>query len=329
MKVLAIFPELHDANPGGIQVSASLAWEALQRETEAHAIFVSSRWQSLRAARAAAFDADIVLFWHLDLLRIAPLLRGAQRRVVFLHGIEAWRRHRFITAMLLRNTNVAANSNYTLQRAAEFNSAIRSATHAIVPLGLGQPRPTTTPLLSPPAAVMIGRLHSGERYKGHHEVIRSWPCVLQRLPDAQLWIVGDGDLRGELEQQVTALQLGSSVRFFGRITDSEKEQLIAAARCLVLPSRGEGFGLVYVEAMRAGRPSLVGPDAGAEVINAPEAGLSVDPADHVALCEALVKLMRLDAAWERMSDAARARYRAHFTAGHFQARLIDALRRLH
>ena len=329
MKVLGIFPELHNANPGGIQVSASIAWEALQRETEARGIFVSSRWQSLRAARAAAFDADLVLFWHLDLLRMAPLLRGAPRRVVFLHGIEAWRRHRFTTATLLRNAHVVANSNYTLQRAAQYYSAIGTPGRAIVPLGLGQPQPTTTPLLSPPAALMIGRLHSGERYKGHHEVIGSWPCVLQRLPDAQLWIVGDGDLRGELEQHAAALQLGGSVRFFGRITDAEKEQLLAAARCLVLPSRGEGFGLVYVEAMRAGRPSLVGPDAGAEVINAPEAGLSVDPNDPIALCEALVKLMTLDAAWERMSDAARARYRAHFTAAHFQARLIDALRRLH
>jgi phosphatidylinositol alpha-1,6-mannosyltransferase len=175
---------------------------------------------------------------------------------------------------------------------------------------------------------MIGRLDQGERYKGHHEVISAWPAVQQRLPGAQLWIVGDGDLRVELEALANERQL-AEVRFFGRISDADKDGLLRAARCLVLPSRGEGFGLVYLEAMRQGRPCLVGNDAGREVVNPPEAGIGVDPADPDQLVSALVHLLTPGAEWERMSAAARRRYADNFTARHFQDRLLAALERVH
>ena len=329
MKVLAIFPDLRDVNPGGVQVSAEIAWEVLQRQTTARALFLRGKLGALTAARALDFDADMVLVWHLDFLRIAPFLRTRAPRVVFLHGIEAWRRHGWLTRRLFGSTRFIANSRYTIDRATPFIPQLAESTTDIVPLGIGTSGVVTAPLQSPPAAIMIGRLDAGERYKGHHEVIRAWPRVQRTHRDAQLWIVGDGSLREELEQEVRELALGNAVRFFGRVTEEEKHRLLVAARCLVLPSRGEGFGLVYLEAMRAGRPSLVGTDAGREVIAPPEAGLSVDPANADALSDAIVELLTLDWAWEQKSDSARRRYANQFTAAHFQSRLMSALQRTH
>jgi glycosyltransferase involved in cell wall biosynthesis len=93
-----------------------------------------------------------------------------------------------------------------------------------------------------------------------------------------------------------------------------------------MPSRAEGFGLVYLEAMRLGRPCLVSPhDAAREVVRPPVAGLAVDPNLPQPLVDALVRLMTDNPEWQRFSDAARGRYEGEFTAQNFQSRLVSAL----
>jgi glycosyltransferase involved in cell wall biosynthesis len=93
-----------------------------------------------------------------------------------------------------------------------------------------------------------------------------------------------------------------------------------------MPSRAEGFGLVYLEAMRLGRPCLVSnADAGREVVNPPEAGLSVDAEDAGALADSICRLIAQDREWDLWSTRARARYEANFTVQHFQHRLRAAV----
>jgi len=177
-----------------------------------------------------------------------------------------------------------------------------------------------------PIALMLGRLSRHEDYKGHREVIKTWPLVLQNMPNAELWIVGDGDLRPALESLVKAYELEAKVRFWGCVTEEVKQELLARSRCLVLPSRGEGFGLVYLEAMRLGRPCLVSTsDAGREVINPPEAGLAIDPQSPQMIADALCKLLADNSKWKELSKCAKRRYEAMYTAKHFQERLLSAL----
>lgn len=326
MKVLAVFPPLHEMNAGGIQVAGRMAWQALERCAEASLLEVSAqhRWRAVQQARRRRSPFDVVLFWHLDLLRLTPFLPRA-RRAVFLHGLEAWRRPGALSRVLLRGATLLANSQYTATRSQPY---LGSRHMEIVHLGAGEAdAPVQTPAV-PPIALMIGRLDAGERYKGHHEVIAVWPDVQQAIPGAQLWIAGEGDLRDELQDEVQQRQLHGAVRFFGRVSEGEKEALLQAASALVLPSTGEGFGLVYLEAMRLGRPCLVGPDAGREIVDPPEAGMSVEPSNKQQLVQAIVALLTPGVAWQQMSQAARRRHAERFTAAHFQARLVAALQRL-
>ena len=93
-----------------------------------------------------------------------------------------------------------------------------------------------------------------------------------------------------------------------------------------MPSRGEGFGLVYLEAMRWGRPCLVSTyDAGQEVVNPPEAGLSVDSSDLAQLANSLCRLLLPGAEWDSWSAGARRRYEHFYTAELFQKRLVSML----
>ena len=349
LELLGIFPAFHTPNPGGIQVSGMLAWEAIQqacdaRGANAHAVQIDlsnsaadaldlnstmmrSRPGAALQVLRARWSPQIVLCWHADLLRLLPLIRDAQRRVLFLHGIEVWDTPGWLKQRLYSGLDlILANSAFTLARARAAAPVLSRVRGIVVPLGVGDPCVKTPEPQDPPAAMMLGRLDRGERYKGHGPVLEGWARVLERIPNAQLWIVGEGDLRQELEESVRVLALSDHVTFFGRVDEARKNELLMKARCLLLPSRAEGFGIVYAEAMRLGRPSLVGvSDAGREVVNPPETGLAADQDDAQALGEAIVRLLTPGPEWDGWSQRARQRHADLYTAEAFQRRLVSAL----
>lgn len=344
--LLGLFPTFTASATGGIQFSGRLAWEGVSHHLTAQGgtahLFSfgppADAWQAGRGAttkgRAMTValrwhpPAQTILVWHSGLLKLVPFFRRPRARLVlFLHGIEVWREQDVLTRLLLRRVALfLSNSQHTWERFLTFHPTLAGAPHQVVPLGVGDPLPPAPPPNMPPAALMVSRLERSEDYKGHREVIAAWPQVLTQRPDARLWIAGTGDLRPELEQMVQARGLGEQVEFLGSIPDNEKEARLARCHALVMPSRGEGFGLVYLEAMRHGRPCLVSTlDAGREVVAPPEAGLAADPTDPHALSTALVRLLTRDEQWAQWERAARERYARHFTASHFQQRLLTAL----
>jgi phosphatidylinositol alpha-1,6-mannosyltransferase len=333
-EILGLFPAFDSERFGGIQMSGRDAWKSVVDgfgEASAHILFYkqgefkgTTVFSALRSPRAKR-----ILVWHLQLARLVPLVATTQSRVtVFLHGIEAWRRLDYLTRAALRRVHLfVSNSDFTWARFVEFNPEFAEAAHQTVHLGFGTiSNDARTANGSPPAVLMVGRLLRSENYKGHKELIGAWPLLVRSLPNAELWIAGDGDLRPELEQLARSLGVQGRVRFYGHISEFEKEQLIEQCRCLAMPSTGEGFGLVYLEAMRMGRPCLVSTlDAGQEVVNPPEAGLAVDPSDSAAMASALVRLLTLGPEWTAWSDQSRRRYATKFTREHFQERLTSAL----
>ena len=347
--ILGLFPDIEEI--GGVQLSGRVAWEKIVDPADSHfkdvslfsygrrkrsltynganEIHVSSRLGGIIAALRERATFQLVLVWHLSLLKLLPFFHvpGA-KLVVFLHGIEAWRRQNWFIRRLLKRVDLfLANSSHTWERFVSFNTELTNAQHCTVHLGVGLPLTGPTPEPSETAAaLMISRLVGSEDYKGHRSMIAAWPRVLERKPGAQLWIVGDGDLRSELERLVEHRNLCQRVRFWGWVSEARKHELLAQCRCLALPSRGEGFGMVYLEAMRMGRPCIVSNmDAGREVVDPPIAGLAADPAEPPQLVEAVCRALTPGEEWDRWSKQARSRYEANFTAKHFQKRLMDAL----
>jgi phosphatidylinositol alpha-1,6-mannosyltransferase len=333
--ILGLFPAFDSPVFGGVQASGREAWQGIVARTgqeRARAIFYqpgSSKIKAVLRIVRNRQEARVILVWHLHLLKLLPFLNSpASRVILFLHGVEAWRKHDPLTRFLLKKVDLfLSNSDYTWQRFLDYNPAFRAADHRTVHLGAGSPLGGTPPPPSqPPAALMIGRVSMNENYKGHLQVIKAWQRLRQSVPCAQLWIVGDGDLRALLEQNARENDLDGCIKFFGSVPDSKKEELIASSRCLLLPSRGEGFGLVYLEAMRMGRPCLVSTaDAGREVVNPPEAGLAVDPALPDDIAAAVQRLLNCGSVWNEWSVRARTRYEARFTGEHFRVRLVNVI----
>lgn len=176
------------------------------------------------------------------------------------------------------------------------------------------------------SVLVVGRMSRSERYKGHDELLECWSTVVRRVPDAQLVIVGRGDDADRLRSKAEQLGVSSHVLFAGFVGDATLQALQEKAAIFALPSRGEGFGLVYLEAMRAGLACVGGvDDAAGDVIVDGETGVLVDPAHRDALAEALVRLLDSPGLCAAYGAAGRRRFEAEFTFEHYCTRLRTVL----
>jgi phosphatidylinositol alpha-1,6-mannosyltransferase len=173
---------------------------------------------------------------------------------------------------------------------------------------------------------MVGGLRSDQAYKGHEEVIQAWPAVVAAVPDARLVIVGDGDDRPRLERLARKSGAGDRIAFTGFASDELLAACYERAALFVMPSRGEGFGLVYVEAMTRGLPCIGSRhDAAGDVIVNGKTGLLVDQDDIHGIAQAIASLLRDPDRRRAMGEAAKHRVGEEFTTAAFRRRLNTLL----
>lgn len=127
--------------------------------------------------------------------------------------------------------------------------------------------------------------------KNHALLIRAFSKAVQSCPNLELWLVGDGELRRDIEELVKQLGLEEKVKFLG--VRSDVPELLSQADIFVLSSDYEGFGLVVAEAMASGLPVIATAVAGVtEVLEGGKAGILVPPKDADALAKAIVELVK-------------------------------------
>jgi glycosyltransferase involved in cell wall biosynthesis len=140
---------------------------------------------------------------------------------------------------------------------------------------------STTPLFA-----YLGRL---KRYKGVQFVIRAFAAM--HHPTAVLEIAGAGDFRIGLERLAASLDLGSRVRFLGRIDEEEKLRLLRRAWALMLASPKEGWGITNLEAAACGTPVVASNSPGIrESVRDAETGFLVPHGDIRAMAAAMLQL---------------------------------------
>jgi phosphatidylinositol alpha-1,6-mannosyltransferase len=216
-----------------------------------------------------------------------------------------------------------ANSEHTARRFRQANPGFSGRPIAVCHLGVGAADAARSPMISArdvagPFALIVGRLAGSERYKGHDVLIDLWPRIRDAVPDARLVVAGDGDDRARLEAKAAAL--GPPVRFLGRVSDQALDALYRDCAFFVMPSRDEGFGLVFLEAMRAGKACIGGAGAAAEVIEDGVTGLVVDATDEGEIEKAVVRLFLEPETRARMGGAGAERVAREFTEAHFRRR---------
>ncbi len=283
---------------------------------------------ALRASRQARPELTVAC----SHLHLAPIAKGlawmagrGSRPIVMLCGIEAWVRLRPIERWAIASSDIAAISQHTVDRFRAANSDVGAVDVTVCHPGL----PATSgaaPRRGPsPIALIVARMSSAERYKGHDALLELWPRVLETHPDAVLAIAGDGDDRPRLEAKAALLGIERAVTFAGRISDAALAGLYARCRFFVMPSRDEGFGLVFLEAMRAAKPCIGASGAASEIIENGATGYVIDSSDRPALLATMLRLYGEPDTCERLGAAGRARFLAEFTDRHFRARFARVI----
>lgn len=244
---------------------------------------------------------DLVICGHVNLLPVARTL--SSRPLLVTHGIDAWKRLDRVRSKLLHDcAGVISVSALTRDRLLAW-SGYRGPTFVLPnavrleQYGL-RPRPQALieryHLDGKRVILTVGRISGAERYKGFDEVLE----ILPELPEDVVYVIaGGGNDAPRLQKKARHLGVGSRVVFTGLFPESEKPDLYALADVYVMPSRGEGFGFVFLEAMASGIPVIASKhDGGREAVLDGKLGLLVDPASpseiRAAIEECFVRCVR-------------------------------------
>lgn len=315
-----------------------------------HAAFHGCRGRRIRFAAKlvglAARHRDLV-FDHVTLaLPVLPLAAGgAVRTVIFAHGSEAWRRVRRSSRWSLRAAALClTNSRYTLRRmrrrlGRRFRG--RACPLGLPPdMGLNRTPPSEPPQppvlraadgrerhLSGRILLLVARMHPDEGRKGHRQLIRALPELRRRFPDVQLVFPGPGDDRFALAEEALRRRVGDAVFLPGFVDTALLRRLYGLAYAYVMPSRQEGFGLTYLEAMNFAKPCVgCRNDGAADVVVHGRTGLLVnDPDDLSELTGVLARLLEDPVRAARMGTAGFRRLHRRFTPRRARERMRAAL----
>jgi phosphatidylinositol alpha-1,6-mannosyltransferase len=252
---------------------------------------------------------------------------------LLIHGVEIWNSDRadyLRTAMKARL--LIANSSYTAQRVRARYPDLPEI--RVCWPGKDQAKHNPNPAnkkaaldgIGPHAMLIVGRLCAEQRHKGHDHLIEAMPLILQSVPDAQLVIAGAGDDRDRLELKAKQLNVADRVFFTGWVSEAQLISLYSQCALFVMPSEGDGFGLVFLEAMMHRLPCVgLRESAAAEIFAHEKSGILVDREDRQGMANQLSKLLLDEPLRKSLGNAGHDRYQAEFQGQHYSERLQSVL----
>lgn len=234
---------------------------------------------------------DLIVCGHINLLPFAYLLHLWVKMPMFLvlHGIDAWQPSpSWLANKLVQKVDgiisVSELTNKRFLNWAKLDSIKEFILPNTVSLECFTPKEKNSDLLKryklegKTILMTLGRLDSHERYKGFDEVLEVLPSLIQEIPNLAYIIAGEGSDRQRLEAKVSSLAIEKHVIFTGFVPETEKADHYRLADAYVMPSKGEGFGIVFLEAMACGIPVVASKlDGGREAVRNGLLGIVVNP----------------------------------------------------
>lgn len=260
---------------------------------------------AVSAMKAARRHARMVLAAHPNLAPIVQamhIVAPRMKSIVCTHGIEVWERlarmrRRALQAATLVLAPSRATAEYVVSAQGVAPERVRVLPWALDPDFVTKDSldpATGLPAEFPRGRVIltVGRWLATERYKGMDTLIQALPRLLLRWPDIQLALVGEGNDREWLENIARDSGVRLHVHFLSGVKYGELSACYAASELFALPSRGEGFGFVYLEAMARGKAVIGGAHGGApEVIQDGVTGYLVQHGDPAQLATSIDALL--------------------------------------
>ena len=236
-----------------------------------------------------------MLLWIYKLFKV--------RYWVFVYGVDAWEIQDSLKQKVLKYAEkIISISHYTKNRIINDQN-IRSERFSILPVTFDVNQFNISPKkqalleqydlqLNQPIILTVSRLVYSEQYKGYDRILQALPKIRSVIPNVHYLLVGKGDDRPRIEQMIQELQLENHVTLAGFVPDEELCDHYNLCDVFAMPSKREGFGIVYLEAMACGKPCLGGNQDGAlDALDQGEIGVLVNPDDIDEIADALIQIL--------------------------------------
>jgi glycosyltransferase involved in cell wall biosynthesis len=306
----ARFLMLHEGEPGAAEFAAAMRErgvpiEELRLRGDADPVAFARLVALLVRRRPRLVHTHL---FHADVYGLAAAaLARVPARASTKHGFNAFRANRLFAALdrgVFRLAGLHVAISRGLARYLAETEGLPEERFEIVHYGLRASAEEPPPYEGSPGLLCIGRLVP---VKGHTVLLDAFARARAEVPELTLDLAGAGPLEAELRAAAP-----ENVRFLGRV--APVQETLEEHAIVVVPSLGEGFGMVALEAMERGRPVIASAVGGLpELVLDGETGLVVPPGDAEALAAAIVRLARDPALAQRLGEAGRRRAVAEFS----------------
>ncbi|WP_223280124.1 glycosyltransferase family 4 protein [Nostoc sp. PA-18-2419] len=251
---------------------------------------------------------NIVISTHVNYATacyILKLIAGIPYWVVA-HGLEVWDIENKMTKLALQKADkVISVSNYTRQRLLQ-EIQIDGDKIVLLPNTFDanqfEIKPKPTHLLKrynlkdeQPVILTVTRLGRMAKYKGYDQIIHALIKVRSQIPNVHFLLVGKGDDLPRIQTLVNSLNLQDSITIAGFVPDEELCAHYNLCDVFAMPSKGEGFGIVYLEALACGKPVLAGnQDGSIDPLAEGKLGCLVDPDNVEEIADNLIQILQGD-----------------------------------
>jgi len=243
---------------------------------------------------------DFVVVGHICQVPVAWALKklGLVRSYsLVLHGIEAWRKAAWFDYPAARGAGcVVATTHFTAREFSRLNG-IDPERFRVIPISIAVEK-IEVPAVSRGRAgeirlLTVARLTASDKDKGVDTLINAVAKGRDNSVKVHLTVVGDGDDRQRLIHIAANMNLDSQTIFLGTVSNKRLEQLYRGCDVFAMPSKKEGFGIVFLEATRFGKPCIAGNHGGIpEVVTHGVDGYLVDYGDVGQIAKYLIELVQ-------------------------------------
>lgn len=278
---------------------------------------------------------QIILYGHILLAPFAligKLCLPHARHYLFVYGIDVWAEERKIPQWEKWIVRHCLNGIITISRFTQKKMEKAYKLHNL-PFYLLHPNVDLQPTSmlegkkeTSNTILTVTRLSKRDRYKGVDKVILALPKIISSISDANYLVVGEGDLKSELQELAQNIGIKEKVHFLGFVDDQELEKAYHISDVFVMPSSKEGFGIVFLEAWQHKLPVICGnQDASPEVVTNNVNGFTVNPDSMEELVDAIVKLLKDKTTARQMAEEGYNTIAKRYSYPVFQEQLIKIL----
>lgn len=305
--------------------------------------FRGRRLQFICAAINRGIRSDTVIMSHINLLIVGLLIKKLSPQtqiIVYAHGIEVWRPLKpWKRAFLNSCCEVWAVSQFTAQKMIQTQHTAASRItilpncldpHAAMPDYFAKPEALLKKYnleASQPVLLTISRLTSTEYFKGYDIVIETLPSLLNEFPGLHYFLAGHGEeseLR-RLRQLIDKLGISPHVTLTGFLKPEDRNDHLLLSDAFVMPSRKEGFGIVFIEAAACGCRIIAGnQDGSSQALLNGRLGTLLPPANKDLLRKSIARILRTPRS-EETSKAIQSLCLSHFNYDQYQQKVCSML----